>query len=189
MNRLLHAVQFAAEKHTEQRRKNKRSSPYINHPVEVAHHLTSVGKVEDEDLVIAALLHDTIEDTETSREEIGAAFGETVAELVMECTDDKSLPKQERKRLQILNAPKKSSRAKLIKIADKTCNLRSILADPPCDWSRQRQYEYFQWAEQVVAGLLGENAALDYEVNRVLREGLDAFQTEADRPGAVGNNG
>jgi len=173
MTRLLQAVDFAARKHRQQRRKNKDDTPYINHCVEVAHHLARVGKVEDEDTLIAALLHDTIEDTDTTREEIAERFGETVAGLVAECTDDKRLPKQERKRLQIETAPGKSRRAKLIKIADKTCNLRSILEDPPAMWSRQRQREYFVWAEQVVAGLLGESAALDREVERALREGLE----------------
>ena len=172
MKRILQATDFAAKKHSSQRRKNPDASPYINHPVEVAFHLCSVGNIADEDILIAALLHDTIEDTETTREEIAAIFGETVAALVVECSDDKSLSKMERKRLQVENAPHKSSGAKMIKIADKTCNLRSILADPPDGWSQQRQYEYFQWAEQVVAGLLGENKALDDGVQRVLQEGL-----------------
>ena len=172
MNRILQATDFAARKHSSQRRKNRDSSPYINHPVEVAFHLSSVGNIEEEDILIAALLHDTIEDTETSREEIASIFGESVASLVVECSDDKDLPKLERKRLQIENAPHKSSGAKMIKIADKTCNLRSILSDPPRDWPQQRQYEYFQWAEQVVAGLLGENKALDYGVQKVLQEGI-----------------
>jgi guanosine-3',5'-bis(diphosphate) 3'-pyrophosphohydrolase len=172
MNRLLQATYFAAEKHSIQRRKNTAASPYINHPVEVAFHLSSVGKVEEEDILIAALLHDTIEDTETTREEIVAVFGESVASLVSECTDDKSLPKMERKRLQIVNAPKKSAGAKKIKIADKTCNLRSILSDPPTDWSPQRQLEYFQWAEKVIAGLLGVNGRLDQEVTVLLQQGF-----------------
>ena len=147
-------------------------SPYINHPIEVALHLSAVGQVEDEDILIAALFHDTIEDTDTSREEITGEFGERVAFLVTECTDDKSLPKSERKRLQIENAPKKSPEAKMIKIADKTCNLRSILSDPPNDWPLNRQIEYFEWAEKVVAGLLGGNQALDGMVQLVLRDGL-----------------
>lgn len=169
------AVHFAAEKHSEQRRKNPAKTPYINHPIEVAHHLTDVGNIDDEDVIIAALLHDTIEDTETSEAEIVAEFGERVAGFVLECTDDKSLEKMERKRLQIVNAPKKSAEAKMIKIADKTCNLRSILADPPLDWTEQRQLEYFEWAEQVVAGLLGRNEALDECVKEVLAEGIQKF--------------
>lgn len=172
MNRIIQATHFAARKHSGQTRKNADASPYINHPVEVAFHLSAVGNVEDEDILVAALLHDTIEDTETSREEIVSLFGEAVASLVCECTDDKSLPKLERKHLQIENAPKKSAGAKVIKIADKTCNLRSILSDPPVDWSIQRQYEYFLWAEKVVNGLLGVNQELDNEVTHLLQKGL-----------------
>ncbi len=177
MNRILQATHFAAQKHSTQRRKNAAASPYIDHPVEVAFHLSSVGQVEDEDILIAALLHDTIEDTETTREEIAALFGEPVASLVSECTDDKGLPKMERKQLQIESAPKKSAGAKLIKIADKTCNLRSILSDPPAGWSQLRQYEYFQWAEKVVNGLLGVNHALDKEITNLLKEGLERLRT------------
>jgi len=173
MNRLLQAIHFAALKHSAQRRKNAAASPYINHPVEVAHHLAEVGGVEDEDILIAALLHDTIEDTETSEEEIRKAFGDRVASLVSECTDDENLPKCERKRLQIEHAPGKSVGAKQIKIADKTSNLRAILADPPTDWSTQRQLEYFQWAQKVVAGLTGVNSRLDEEVSAVIRKGYD----------------
>jgi len=171
MNRLLAAARFAAEKHTVPRRKNAEASPYINHPIEVAEHLANVGGVTDEEVLIAALLHDTVEDTATTREEICAQFGERVAALVMECTDDKRLDKAERKRLQIVNAPHKSPGAKLIKIADKTCNLRSILADPPDGWSMERQRVYFEWAAAVVAGLTGENPALDAAVRDVLTQG------------------
>jgi guanosine-3',5'-bis(diphosphate) 3'-pyrophosphohydrolase len=184
MNRILQATNFAATKHSQQRRKNAEASPYINHPIEVAFHLSSVGEVIDEDILIAALLHDTIEDTDTSREEIERLFGEAVATLVCECTDDKSLPKMERKRLQIENAPTKSPGAKMIKIADKTCNLRSILADPPKDWPLLRQHEYFVWAEKVVSGLLGHNVALDNEVKRVLSIGLTQLKPAEQGRGA-----
>ena len=94
----------------------------------------------------------------------------------MECTDDKSLEKAERKRLQIVNAPKKSSDAKCVKIADKTCNLASILVDPPSDWSVLRQQEYFEWAEQVIQGLLGVNEQLDACVKDVLAQGKSVLQ-------------
>lgn len=185
MNRLLQATNFAAVKHSQQRRKNPAASPYINHPVEVAFHLSSVGNVTDEDVLIAALLHDTIEDTDTTRDEIASSFGSTVAALVVECTDDKTLPKPERKRLQIVNAPKKSPGAKMIKIADKTCNLRSILSDPPQDWPVSRQYEYFVWAEKVVSGLLGINQALDDEVRQILSEGLTKLKPAAEDRGGT----
>ncbi|RYD27396.1 MAG: HD domain-containing protein [Verrucomicrobiaceae bacterium] len=178
MNRILHAAPFAAKKHSTQRRKNAAADPYINHPIEVAEHLSSVGGVTDEDMLIAALLHDTVEDTDTTREEIAGLFGENVASLVMECTDDKSLPKEERKRLQIVNAPHKSPGAKQIKIADKTCNLRTLAEDPPADWPLQRRREYFEWAEKVVVGLLGHNEALDAGVLSVLREGLEKLRRD-----------
>lgn len=158
--KIIKAVKFAAEKHADQRRKNKAATPYINHPIEVAEHLFSVGGIADEDVLDAAILHDTIEDTNTTYEEIVENFGSRVANIVLECTDDKSLDRAERKRLQIVNAKNKSSEAKCVKLADKTCNLRSIIYDPP-NWSIQRQIEYFDWAELVIAGLLGENEALD----------------------------
>lgn len=173
--RILRAAHFAACKHTQQRRKNAAATPYINHPIEVAEHLARVGEIDDEDVLIAALLHDTIEDTETTRQEIEDQFGKRVADIVVECSDDKSLTKAERKRLQVERAPHKSAEAKLVKIADKTCNLASLLSDPPADWSRQRQREYFLWAEQVVAGLLGSNRQLDQRVKDVLEQGKVAL--------------
>ncbi|MFN9605929.1 MAG: HD domain-containing protein [Planctomycetota bacterium] len=176
MNRILHATKFAAEKHAQQRRKNADATPYINHPIEVAEHLARIGGVSDEDVLIAALLHDTIEDTQTNYQEIADLFGIRVASIVLECTDDKSLEKAERKRLQIVNAPKKSPEAKCVKIADKTCNLSSIISDPPNDWSVQRQREYFGWAERVVAGLLGVNDPLDAYVKEVLARGKAALE-------------
>ena len=177
MSNLLKATWFAAEKHSEQRRKNTAATPYINHPIEVAEHLQRVGGVSDESILIAALLHDTIEDTDTTESEIRDAFGETVLKLVLECTDDKRLEKAERKRLQIVNAPKKSPGAKQIKLADKTCNLLSILADPPSGWSVARQLEYFQWASQVVEGLTGVNNELDQKATEVLDQGLATLGT------------
>lgn len=175
MNRLLQAMKFAAEKHAQQRRKNVDATPYINHPIEVAEHLARVGGISDEDVLVAALLHDTVEDTKTSFEEIEELFGARVASIVKECTDDKSLEKAERKRLQIVHAPHKSSEAKCVKIADKTCNLASILADPPKDWSIRRQQEYFEWARQVIQGLLGANERLDACVQDVLAQGDTAL--------------
>jgi len=159
-NKLLQAVFFACNKHENQRRKNSEGTPYINHPVEVAEHLNRVGGVDDLDILIAAILHDTIEDTETTESEIKELFGERVLGLVLECTDDKSLEKAERKRLQIVNASKKSEGAKQIKMADKICNLKSILVDPPKKWPASRQLEYFQWSKQVCDGLKGANEAL-----------------------------
>ena len=128
---LLEAIRFSAEKHRHQRRKDDARSPYINHPIEVVQLLWEVGGVRDMDVLLAAVLHDTVEDTDTRPEEISAKFGETVLSLVMEVTDDKNLPKQERKRLQIETAPGKSYGAKLIKLADKACNIRNLISMPP----------------------------------------------------------
>lgn len=158
---LLRAVEFAAEKHRDQRRKGVEASPYINHPIQVAEILATVGKVDDVTTLAAALLHDTVEDTDTSPEDLESVFGSEVAEVVSEVTDDKSLAKAQRKRLQIEHTPRLSDRAKMIKIADKTCNVRDIGAKPPADWDNQRRQEYFEWAGQVVAGCRGVNPDLE----------------------------
>ena len=150
---LLDAVMFAAERHRNQRRKDAAASPYINHPIALAHLLATVGAVDDLDVLRAAILHDTVEDTETSEIELRERFGDVVADMVMEVTDDKSLPKLRRKELQIEHAPHKSPGAVLVKLADKTCNLRDIAVAPPADWSTARRQEYFDWAKRVVDAL------------------------------------
>jgi len=172
---LLKAARFSAEKHRDQRRKDSHASPYINHPLQVAETLASVGGVEDVSLLVAALLHDTVEDTGTRPEEIETEFGAEVLFLVMEVTDDKSLPKPERKRLQVEHAPHKSHRAKLLKLADKICNVNDILNTPPADWSLQRRREYLLWTEQVVEGLRGANPALERRYDELLAEGKQAL--------------
>jgi len=158
---LLKAFRFAADKHRQQRRKDSDKSPYINHPIEVVQLLWDVGGVRDRDVLLAAILHDTVEDTGTLPEEITNLFGEAVTSYVLEVTDDKSLPKEERKRLQIVEAPHKSYGAKLIKLADKACNVRNLVSMPPKDWSLERRQEYLLWGEKVVAGLRGTNPALE----------------------------
>jgi GTP diphosphokinase / guanosine-3',5'-bis(diphosphate) 3'-diphosphatase len=159
--KLLQAASFAAVKHTKQKRKGNDAAPYINHPLEVASLLANVGKVEDTDVLIAAILHDTVEDTETTKEEIAELFGENVAKMVMEVTDDKSLPKAERKQLQIEHAPHLSDGAKQVKLGDKISNIRDIVENPPDGWSDERRREYVEWGEKVVAGLRGANADLE----------------------------
>jgi guanosine-3',5'-bis(diphosphate) 3'-pyrophosphohydrolase len=170
-----HALELAAVKHTDQRRKGARGEPYINHLAEVARLLADATGGGDAVLIAAGLLHDTIEDTDTSYAEIEAAFGAEVADLVQEVTDDKSLPKQERKRLQVEKAPGKSPRAKLIKIADKISNLRALLRTPPADWSLTRKRDYFDWAAAVVAGCRGFNPALDQAFDQAHAEGVAAL--------------
>jgi (p)ppGpp synthase/HD superfamily hydrolase len=157
---LARAFDFAARRHVHQRRKGEAAEPYINHLAEVAALLAETAGGDDAVLLIASLLHDTIEDQDVTRAEIAAAFGEEVASLVVEVTDDKSLPKVERKRLQVENAPKKTERAKLLKLADKTSNLRAIANCPPV-WPLERQREYIDWAMRVVAGCRGVNAELE----------------------------
>jgi len=168
---ILRAIRFSAEKHNDQRRKDAKSSPYINHPIEVAEILWRVGEVRDEILLVAAILHDTIEDTNTTKEEIETEFGKEVLMLVLEVTDDKSLPKQTRKQLQVEHAPHKSERAKLLKIADKINNIRDIIKAPPEDWSLDRKQEYLLWSERVVAGLRGVSPKLEKLYDEVLSEG------------------
>ncbi|MPZ43265.1 MAG: HD domain-containing protein [Betaproteobacteria bacterium] len=149
---VLKAAEFAAEKHRHQRRKDAHASPYINHPIALAKLLANEGGISDADVLCAALLHDTIEDTETTAEELRAKFGEVITDIVLEVTDDKSLSGPERKRLQVEHAPHASHQAKLVKLADKICNLRDLLHAPPANWSLERKRAYFHWAAQVVAG-------------------------------------
>jgi guanosine-3',5'-bis(diphosphate) 3'-pyrophosphohydrolase len=158
---ILRALKFSAEKHSNQRRKDKAASPYINHPINVLETLWRVGNVRDAAVLAAAVLHDTIEDTETTATELEAAFGEEVAGLVMEVTDNKSLPKEVRKQLQIDHAPDKSPGAKQIKLADKLCNVHDISSSPPAHWPLQRREEYLDWTEKVVSGLRGANKELE----------------------------
>jgi GTP diphosphokinase / guanosine-3',5'-bis(diphosphate) 3'-diphosphatase len=165
------ALRFSAEKHNDQRRKDSKSSPYINHPIQVAETLWSVGGVRDETVLTAALLHDTIEDTDATPAEIGHEFGEEVLALVLEVTDDKSLPKQVRKQLQIENAAKKSPRAKLLKLADKLCNVQDLVNSPPLNWSLKRRQEYLEWSEKVVQGIRGTNQPLETRYDEVLKAG------------------
>jgi guanosine-3',5'-bis(diphosphate) 3'-pyrophosphohydrolase len=168
---ILKAIRFAAEKHIDQRRKDSKSSPYINHPIQVAETLWTVGEIRDLNLLVASILHDTVEDTGTNPEEIRAEFGEDVLALVLEVTDDKSLPKQERKQLQVETAPHKTHSAKLLKLADKICNVRDILVTPPEDWSLERRQEYLLWTERVVAGLRGVNERLESHYDELLVSG------------------
>lgn len=160
------AAHFAAIKHTDQRRKGDRQEPYFNHLSDVALILAEHTHGNDPVLIAAGFLHDTIEDTKTTYEELVGEFGQEIADLVREVTDDKNLPSSERKRLQIVNSPKKSPRAKMIKIADKLSNLKSILHSPPTAWSEERKRAYFDWAAQVVDGCKGINQALENAFDR-----------------------
>ena len=167
------AVAFAAEKHRNQRRKDADASPYINHPIALANVLANEGGVVDATVLCAAVLHDTIEDTETTADELKQLFGDKVTSIVLEVTDDKALAKEVRKEEQVRHAPHISTEAKLVKLADKICNLRDILASPPADWSAERKQAYFEWAARVVAGLRGIHPELE-----AVFDGLLARQSE-----------
>lgn len=158
---LLRALAFAAHKHRDQRRKDAGASPYINHPIAVAEVLVEEGGVTDAAVLAAALLHDTLEDTDTSLAELRECFGERVASIVLEVSDDTSLPKAERKRLQVAGAAALSPEARLVKLADKICNLRDMADRPPAHWDLARRQDYFDWARQVIDGLRGSHARLE----------------------------
>lgn len=158
---LARAADYAARQHVAQRRKGERAEPYINHLTEVAALLAEATDGNDVVLLMGGLLHDTLEDTDATFEDLVERFGPEVAALVAEVTDDKSLPKEERKRLQIEKTSGKSRRAKLLKLADKTSNLRSLMASPPAGWSQQRLRDYVVWAHDVVRSCRGLNPQLE----------------------------
>lgn len=176
--RLLEAAGFAADRHRKQTRKGVAAVPYITHPLGVASTLASEGKVSDVTILVAALLHDTVEDTETTPEELEARFGREVRLLVDEVSDDKDLEKAERKRLQIVHAAAASDAAKQLKLADKMCNVRDVTLDPPADWSLQRRREYLEWSVAVVEGCRGLNEALERRFDEVVAEGRAALAAE-----------
>jgi len=164
---LLKAIHFAAKKHRNQRRKNVAKTPYINHPIEVAHILMFEGDVEDPAVLVAAVLHDTVEDTETTFAEIQQQFGKEVRDIVADVTDEAGLSFKERKAMQIEKAPNISDKAKLVKLADKISNLRDIISDPPENWGIARQESYFQWSEKVIDGLRGIHPDLEAVYDQV----------------------
>ena len=175
---LARAFRFAAERHAGQRRKGAAGEPYVNHLAEVAELVAEATGGRDPQLVAAALLHDTVEDTDTTHAELVERFGADVAGLVAEVTDDKSLPKAERKRLQVAHAPSRSARAKILKLADKTSNLRALAASPPADWPPDRRRAYVEWGREVVAGLRG--ACLELE--RLFDEAAAAADRSLSEP-------
>jgi len=173
---LIQAINFAAKKHSTQKRKGADEQPYINHPLEVLNLLINVGIMEDYNVLIAAVLHDTIEDTETTEEEITELFGANVCEMVLEVTDDKSLPKAERKQLQIKHAPHLSDGAKYIKLADKISNIRDVTENPPDGWSKERRLEYVEWGEKVIDGLRGVNSNLEKYFDELVATAREAIE-------------
>jgi hypothetical protein len=174
---VLSAADFAAARHRNQRRKGQNSEPYVNHLIEVAHHLAMSSAGHDAVLLAAGFLHDTVEDTETTLGELDALFGADVAHVVAEVTDDKTLRKDERKRLQVDTITAKSRRAQFLSIADKTANLRSLVRDAPTDWTRGRIVEYGAWAERVVIQIRGQDDYLDGAVRAALDDLKRRFGT------------
>jgi guanosine-3',5'-bis(diphosphate) 3'-pyrophosphohydrolase len=158
---ILKALEFSARKHKNQRRKDVEASPYINHPISLANILCNEAHVTDVNVICGALLHDTIEDTETEPEELQDEFGVEIKDIVMDVTDDTSLHRHERKQAQIDHAPHISREAKLVKLADKISNLRDVSSNPPPSWSLDRRQEYFEWAKKVIDQLRGTDAQLE----------------------------
>lgn len=158
---LLKAIAFAAEKHRHQRRKDPEASPYINHPIDLANVLLNEGGVSDTTALCAAILHDTLEDTQTTPEELAREFGGEIRDIVIEVTDNKKLKKHKRKELQVKHGPHLTTRAKLVKLADKICNLRDVATNPPLRWPLKRRIEYFDWAKAVIDNLRGANPRLE----------------------------
>lgn len=171
--RLADAADYAARQHIAQRRKGPRDEPYVNHLLEVAALLAAATDGSDVVLLMGGLLHDALEDTDATYEDLEQRFGPDVAALVAEVTDDKALPKEERKRLQIEKTAGKSRRAKLLKIADKTSNLRGLVQSPPAGWTEARLRDYVVWANDVVRSCRGLNARLE--------AAFDAAHEEASR--------
>ena len=172
---ILRAADFAADHHRTQTRKGVGKLPYINHPLEVSHMLAEVAGVTDPEVLAAALLHDTVEDTDATPDDILQGFGPRVAALVAEVTDDKTLPKAERKRLQIVHSARLSPEAGTIKIADKIANVRDLVRDPPSDWPHARLVAYLDWAEAVVDGIDGAPPALLAAFAEAIAEGRAAL--------------
>jgi guanosine-3',5'-bis(diphosphate) 3'-pyrophosphohydrolase len=183
------AIIFAAQKHQGQVRKDNDQSPYITHPLLVAQTLWEIGGVRDAQTLIAAILHDTIEDTKTTHAEVREAFGEEILEIVLEVSDNKSLEKIMRKRLQVEHAPELSHPARLIKLGDKLVNCRDILEHPPSDWPLVRRRNYIQWGADVVAQIRGTNEPLEKAFDQVLDDAqaqldfsIQPFSTITERP-------
>lgn len=169
---LFDALHFAADQHRDQRRKDVGATPYINHCIALAELLVRVGQVDDPVVLAAAILHDTVEDTRTTFEQLEARYGLDITSVVREVTDDKTLPKDVRKRLQVEHAAHASSRAKLVKLADKICNVEDVITSPPADWSLERRRAYLVWSAEVVRGCRGTNAALEARFDVLFAEGM-----------------
>ncbi len=170
MKKIIDAILFAAESHAGQLRKDG-ITPYVNHPLEVMHLLVHTGEINDHEILIAAVLHDVVEDTSVTAQEITERFGENISKIVLELTDDKSLTKDERKKQQLYSADQLSDSAKLVRISDKICNVYDILYAPPGDWGIERRKDYLVWANAVVGKIRGANKNLETRFDELIIEG------------------
>lgn len=182
MGTLLDAIRFAANKHRDQRRKDPAASPYINHPLDVAHILYFEGGVRDVNVLAAAVLHDTVEDTDATIGDVETHFGAHIASIVDDVTDDRTLTRKQRKQNQVDHAPHISNEGKLVKLADKISNLRDVHNCPPTNWKRERQIEYFEWAQRVIQGVRGTNAALEAAFDQVCDHFFERARQLGDHP-------
>ena len=186
---ILSAAIFAAEKHRDQIRKDQNGSPYITHPLAVAHILWEIGDIRETEILQAAILHDTLEDTPTTQAELASQFSKIILAIVLEVSDDKSLPKLERKRRQVLHAPELSRAARLVKLGDKLINCNDVLESPPNGWDLERRRDYVQWSADVIWQIRGVNPPLErafdaviYEAETELRFQVQPFETLHQRP-------
>jgi GTP diphosphokinase / guanosine-3',5'-bis(diphosphate) 3'-diphosphatase len=175
---LLKALKFAAFKHRDQRRKDERASPYINHPIAVAETLWGKGGIRDVGTLVAGILHDILEDTDTSPKELQREFGPEVCSIVEELTDDKEMPRAARKLMQMENSGNLSRRAKYVRIADKISNVEDIVHSPPARWSLERREDYVTWAGKVVDGLRGANETLEQHFDKVFSQAIEKIKKE-----------
>lgn len=177
MGDLFRALHFAAEQHRDHRRKGQTAAPYINHPITVAEQLAAEGLADDLELLMAAVLHDVIEDTETTPEELERLFGGRVTRIVLEVTDDKSLRWEERKAIVVRELPGKSHEARLLKVSDLIANIHDVIHHPP-NWSAERKLRYLDWAGQVVRGIRGVHAGLERRFDDLVAQARAALGDE-----------
>lgn len=182
VGQLLQALAFAAEKHRDQRRKDQVATPYINHPISLVYILWHEAGISDPTVLIGALLHDTVEDTDTCLEDLSALFGEEVERIVAQLTDNKALPRAVRKQQQVDHAAQVDDQAKLIKLADKIHNLRDLVKSPPLSWTQQRRWEYCAWSKQVVDQLRGVHATLEALFDDIFAQAIALYGPESAGP-------
>ncbi len=174
-HRLLHAIRFAAEHHRDDRRKGATAAPYINHPIVVAEQLAAHGLGDDVELLMAAVLHDVIEDTDAEFEDVSAAFGPRVARIVQEVSDDKSIEKEARRQLVVDTIAEKSRAARLVKLSDLIANVHDVVHHPP-QWSQERKIRYLDWAGKIATQVVGTHPGLEAALAEELAAARKAVQ-------------